>query len=585
MHSRDDRSEWEKLKAGKLDEGEGDAKKLLGGGGSRTKSLKKVALPSFAPRSAVRADAVTQRLQPITTYRLPSGTPVSCFHMRLASVSRRPRKGKHATNRQVVCSAASAIRRARDFQNYVERAGPYSPQFDEVEADGNGPILEGNVGKATLERLEFWNRVDEFERRKNARIQFRIDAELPYWLSAGERRTIARRFGEFFEAKGLFWFAAVHLPPDDGDHRNHHIHLIFHDRPRANKETADINFAPNKNRTFQGRDWVRTLRTEYARICTDVILKSAAEQKIDPPRIFFPGSYSDLGILRAPQKHLGPGRVAGIREGRVTVPLAESPRDDRRIKRQTERQLNNLISDLALIKKIVAERDLLENCERNELCQNETQRMRSELRRSLSIVPRVMQAFTKMDVTRFDIIRLAMQMTKNVAALSTAQADLIDAVIAEGNKRAAQDAKRQIAKTSDTSNVRSLPVAAQSKSITQLIEPPKSKDPVPQERANSTPPAEPIHSLAVNRESNRDVESIVVRLRALSWENLIELSKATSENFKKILAAGRRSDIPYLKELLAGQELIKDEMARRNTEHKSNQHPEKSTKRRPGLEI
>lgn len=580
MKSRDPRSEWEKQRAGRLHEGEGEAKILLGGTSSRSKSLVKPGFELLAPRSTILAGAVAQRIRPITTYRLQGSTPVGCFHMRLGSVSRRPRKGKHASNRQIVGSAARAIRRARDFQNYVERAGPYADQFDHVESDEHGPILEGNLGKTTLERLDFWKRVDEFETRKNARIQFRIDAELPHWLSPKERRTIVTKFGQFFETRDLFWFAAVHRPPNEGDQRNHHLHVVFHDRPRATKETGDIDFATKKNRSFQGRDWVQALRKDYARICTDVILRSAAEQRIDPPRIYFPGSYADLGIVRSPQKHLGPGRVAGIRGGRVTVPLADTTIDGPRPRRQNERQLSNLILDIKLIKKIFSERHLIETCERHKLHQAETQRLRSELHRSLSTVAEILQLLSNAGASRDEMARLTSQLTADVAALFSAQDDLIGTIIANDTTNDARNVAKRNDRVDDVPKLPRLPEAAKPMPTVRPTAAPISQTPAPQELPTNPKPREPSRPLAVDRGDTREVGFAIVRLRALSWENLLELFKTTKDEFEGIPVEERKSRFSYLQKLLAGQRLIYDEVLRRNAERNVARNQHAATARR-----
>lgn len=249
------------------------------------------------------------------------------------------------------------------FQDYIERANlTEAERAEEVEHDAKGPISVGNLGPTRAARQAFWKRVPEVEKRVDARLQCRIIAELPWWLTAEDRRWIVERFGEAFSERGLAWWSAVHKPDVDkgSDERNFHMHTVYHDRSvtgwmvgfelaepedaasSPDEAGADARtsrgppidephenalvvvpeapiFADRKDREARGTDWVFGLKERFATIVNDAIERAALRDGRPAPYVFFAGSYEDLGIQAERQSHLGPKRTALERAGVATI--------------------------------------------------------------------------------------------------------------------------------------------------------------------------------------------------------------------------------------------------------------------------
>lgn len=212
-----------------------------------------------------------------------------------------------------------------DYQTYIDRAYlPDEQRSKELEEDRLGYISFGNLGETPEERELFWKQVERHETREGARLQSRIEAELPYWISPEDRRKIAKRFCALLERRGLPYWCSVHLPGPKSDPRNVHMHVAWHDRPVIDHQidceilpdgtlkpprAAPI-FAPQKDPDVRKKHWIDELREKYAEIVNDVIEEHAFRTNQSPSHLYFPGTNKALGINEPPQKHLGPRRSA-----------------------------------------------------------------------------------------------------------------------------------------------------------------------------------------------------------------------------------------------------------------------------------
>jgi hypothetical protein len=222
-------------------------------------------------------------------------------------------------------SAAASKVSAPEFQKYVERADlDASERAAELDSDDQGFISIGTIGSDVAKREAFWKAVDRYERQRGARLQSRIEFELPHWLPASRRRQILENFSTFLSAHGLPHWIAAHRPGPKSDKRAFHGHVVWHDRAVTADSVeflknrsggidivrGDPVFARKKDRTHQGEHWIRTLRQKFAEIVNDVLLEEAVSKNQLPPFFFFPGSYEELGIDATPQSHRGARKTA-----------------------------------------------------------------------------------------------------------------------------------------------------------------------------------------------------------------------------------------------------------------------------------
>jgi len=386
MTKEDEKSEWEKLWQGRLEEGKTDELGLL----SRQQAPGKAfVLPSFGkPRSrqTVKVSSDPVLYARLRSLKLGALTDVgrAPFHLHVGQVSRAAlpkipenvRRGTHillsptkkevgrlralGATRNWRCRAftlpkdhaflktaegaamahplavlrrasqlhgrsnAHAVQEAKSFQIYIERAKLNEiSRREEVERDKFGPISFGNLGKTLDVRLAFWDAVSKNEKRADAILQFRLDAELPHWLTPEDRREIVARFVKIFEENELGFWAVIHRPDVESgsDPRNIHVHIVWFDRPVVkfgSIENLYPEFANKKARNCRGSEWIAALRNRYEEVTNDVILAAADRDRRAPIRLLHAGSYESLGISVTPQRHEGPKRTALRRAGLLT---------------------------------------------------------------------------------------------------------------------------------------------------------------------------------------------------------------------------------------------------------------------------
>lgn len=202
---------------------------------------------------------------------------------------------------------------AAAHQAYIERHGRWAADSDSVEKDGEDRVISfGMIGETVEERLEFWRRVEEIE-RENGRVQCRLVIELPYELTGSERRIVISDFARVFDVHALPWHAVAHKPDAHGDQRNYHCHVVYCDRPAVRTAPSEWKFLHVKDRTAQGRAWIRGLRQRYAEMANIALERGGHKKRYDHR------SYIEMGIEKAPGVHLGPGASALERTG---VPTA-----------------------------------------------------------------------------------------------------------------------------------------------------------------------------------------------------------------------------------------------------------------------
>lgn len=270
------------------------------------------------------------------------------FHFKHSFVT----KGRHQSNSYSDETSAAA------HQSYIERNGAVEttnlplPETDDPHLDAatefmdrslhvageERPISFGTIGHTKSERVEFWRKVERTEGRRG-RVQHRIIAELPYELDAGSRELIARDFAKIFEDKGLPFWCTLHAPSGHNDARNYHLHMAYYDRPArrgpdgtwdfeivstvryANGQTATKRpHKQNKDRTVQGKAWVKSLRRRFSDVSNYHLSLTGTPKRYDPR------SYRESGVEKSPTIHLGTKASVSEVYGLDTRPGVENTR-------------------------------------------------------------------------------------------------------------------------------------------------------------------------------------------------------------------------------------------------------------------
>tara|TARA_R110001583_G_scaffold177643_1_gene333250 strand:- start:1583 stop:3547 length:1965 start_codon:yes stop_codon:yes gene_type:complete len=205
-------------------------------------------------------------------------------------------------------SAQLRVGGAGAFQEYIERDGS-------IECAQGIESSFGNIHQEQAFRQMFWEAV---ERREGSakRVQTRIIAELPFEKEIGPegRQQILKELGAMFDGFGLPWHAVVHVPEQQSDPRNFHLHLLFHDRPLLGWDSWDQPiFADRKNAQVRARDFIKDLRCSYAQIVNRAFQAAGLKRQWDPR------TYKEMGIDKPPQRHLGSAVMGLERRGVVTA--------------------------------------------------------------------------------------------------------------------------------------------------------------------------------------------------------------------------------------------------------------------------
>jgi len=194
-----------------------------------------------------------------------------------------------------------------------------------------------------------------FHSGRSGRTHFRWVFEVPEEFTAKQRRQVLDGLCSHMDGLKCMYAAVIHAPDPNNDERNHHIHLIFYDRPcrRLTCTDADLvnvgdawkddilddiaekrvpkgewDFAVQRhyksNRSWKihypfradksrevtkGKDFKKRFRGEYATIVNEVAAKAGL------PMTYDPRSYADREVDILPSKHLGAlhqSEIAGI---------------------------------------------------------------------------------------------------------------------------------------------------------------------------------------------------------------------------------------------------------------------------------
>ncbi|MEQ8832170.1 MAG: MobA/MobL family protein [Alphaproteobacteria bacterium] len=239
-----------------------------------------------------------------------------------------------------------------------------------VSADGEiTTSILSNIGDSQADQVRLFEQLEKSKEeggpeREDGTIQSRIIAELPYETSPEARRRIVENFVEVFEERRLPYVAAIHVPDDHGDARNHHVHIAYHARPFTLEGRDDAgrqvwHWDAKKDRDTIGKPWLRELRERFAEAVNEELERAGSDRR------FHPGSYAEMGIDKERHIHLGPVLSALERQG---IPTREG--------------ISNLLAERAYEKRKAAENVVGEVAV-------ESLRAASEAARAMRALPRV----------------------------------------------------------------------------------------------------------------------------------------------------------------------------------------------------
>lgn len=145
------------------------------------------------------------------------------YHLSVKCYSRR--KG-YAIFSRVVYNNGKGL-----YDEYYGKTWSYA-RTDVVD---NGILLPSNATREYLDRQILWNKVEESEKRHDARLAREVEISLPIELSLQQQKMLLRRFIESnFISRGMCADFAIH----NKDNGNPHAHIFLTTRSIDKKDSA-----------------------------------------------------------------------------------------------------------------------------------------------------------------------------------------------------------------------------------------------------------------------------------------------------------------------------------------------------------
>lgn len=280
---------------------------------------------------------------------------MAIFHLSVKTVSRSA--GRSAT-------AAAAYRagvkitdeRTGEIHDYTRKGGVESADL----------VLPDGAPEWAADRVALWNAAEQAETRKNSTVAREFEIALPDELTAAERHRLAHDLArEIVERHGCAADVAIHAPGADGDHRNHHAHILLSTRRLGPDGFTEKTRELDDQKT--GPQLVTEWRERFASLQNERLRQAGIDARVDHRRL------EAQGIDREPTRHLGPAASGYERrtgepsrkrldfEAEVAERLAraQAAGELERASRQIDRSILDLSGDLEAAKaeRLQAERE------------------------------------------------------------------------------------------------------------------------------------------------------------------------------------------------------------------------------------
>lgn len=228
---------------------------------------------------------------------------MAIFHLSAKPVQRS--QGRSST-------AASAYRAGESISD--QRTGEIHDYTRKQGVEHSEIITPGNE---SIDREKLWNAAEKAEKRKDGTPAREYEIALPDELTAEQRKELARKFAVYLaERHGCAVDLNIHAPGKEGNHRNHHAHILcttrrFEGGKLGAKCDVELSDKDRAKKGLSGRKAeLDTTRATWAWL-TNQALARAGLASIHVSH----KSLEARGIDREPTTHLGPTATAMERRG------------------------------------------------------------------------------------------------------------------------------------------------------------------------------------------------------------------------------------------------------------------------------
>jgi len=234
---------------------------------------------------------------------------VAIYHLSVKPVSRKT--GRSAT----AAAAYRAAERVHDLTtgetfDYTRKRGVEHTEI----------VLPTECAKRDInwarDREALWNEAERAENRSNSRVAREYEVALPHEMSRSQRLELVRSFSQSIADRyGCAVDFAIHAPHRQGDHRNHHAHLLATTRTieaAGLGEKTEIEWSDGNRQKAglkKGKQEILEIRGAWEEFTNAKLKELSLEARIDHR------SLEAQGIEREPTIHLGPSVSSMERRG------------------------------------------------------------------------------------------------------------------------------------------------------------------------------------------------------------------------------------------------------------------------------
>ncbi len=228
---------------------------------------------------------------------------MAIYHLSVKTISRSA--GRSAT-------AAAAYRAGCEIAD--ERTGEIHDYRRKGGVESTELVLPAGAPAWASNRAALWNAAEAAETRKNSTVAREFEIALPDALSPSERARLARDFArELVERHGCAADVCIHAPGREGDHRNHHAHILLTTRRLGPDGFTEKTRELDDKAT--GSKLVTAWRERFAQLQNARLAENDIEARVDHR------SLAAQGTEREATRHLGP--AASGYERRTGQPSAK----------------------------------------------------------------------------------------------------------------------------------------------------------------------------------------------------------------------------------------------------------------------
>ncbi|MET4678772.1 MobA/MobL family protein [Stenotrophomonas rhizophila] len=172
---------------------------------------------------------------------------------------------------------------------------------------------------------KFWDANEAAETRANARVCREVEVALPHSLSDRQRKDLALDLGQLLvERYQVAVLVAIHAPSQEGDQRNHHVHLLMSARKVDAKGLGERAGMAFDSRQGGGAKAIRELRKAIEGVINAHLERAGGTDRVDHRTLRAQAREAALKqdfarakeLSRPPTKHMGKTRTAMMRQAK-----------------------------------------------------------------------------------------------------------------------------------------------------------------------------------------------------------------------------------------------------------------------------